>query len=155
MKQITIPKGAEDWLVRLIELKNRSTVTVKQIAEQENLPERSVQNVFSGHSKSPGVDLIRRIIHALGGSFAEVFAESGAVIGTQDIAKLQEENAALKACVEGLKLDLSVAEKRLAAVIAENELLKVKLEYEAKMANVHNLYAKLLRRYGEEEDEVW
>ena len=155
IKHIDIPEGAEEWLVNLIELKNRTDITLKQIAERENLAEKSVQNVFVGNSKSPGVDLVRRIIHALGGSWTEIFAESGAVIGAQDIAKLQEENAALKACIDGLKLDLSVAERRLAAVCAENEILKVKLDYESKMASIHDLYAKLLRKYSDEEDTLW
>ena len=70
------PQEAEQWLVSLIELKNKAELTVKQISEKENLAEKSVSNVFSGKSKSPSVDLIRRIIHALGGTWGEIFAES-------------------------------------------------------------------------------
>lgn len=72
-KQINIPEGAEQWLINLIELKNKTGITVKQIAEMENVAEKSVSNVFSNKSKSPSVNLIRRIIHALGGSWREIF----------------------------------------------------------------------------------
>ena len=76
------------------------------------MAEKSVLNVFTGKSKSPGVDLVRRIIHALGGSWAEIFAESGAVIGGQDLASLSEE------------VDVTSAERDLVA--AENAILKDK-----------------------------
>ena len=146
-KQICIPAGAEQWLINLIELKNRTEVTLRQIAEKENLPEKSVQNVFYGKAKNPGVDLVRRIVHALGGSWTEIFAETCAVIGSQDLASLQEEKAALNACIEGLKLDLEIANKKADALESENNLLKVKLEYEAKFSNLHDLYGKLLQRF--------
>lgn len=146
-KQISIPAGAEQWLINIIELKNRSDLTIRQIAEMENLPEKSVQNLLYGKSKNPGVDIVRRVIHALGGSWTEIFAESSAVIGSQDLASLQEENAALNACIEGLRLDLEVATKKADALESENNLLKVKLEYEAKISNLHDLYGKLLQRF--------
>ena len=68
-KPTPYPANAEQWLINLIDLKNKAEITVKQISEMENLAEKSVSNVFYGKSKNPGVDLIRRIIHALGGSW--------------------------------------------------------------------------------------
>ena len=61
-RQISIPDGAEQWLINLIELRNRTDMTFKQIAEKENLSEKSVSNVIFGKSKNPGVDLVRRIL---------------------------------------------------------------------------------------------
>lgn len=110
-RQISIPAGAEQWLINLIELKNRHPdISISQVAEKENLSEKSISNVFSGKSKNPGVDLIRRIIHALGGTWSEILGESGAVIGGQNLATLQaevdrltEENAMLREKVEALR----------------------------------------------------
>ena len=85
-KQISIPEGAEQWLINLIELKNRSDMTVKQIAEKADLAEKSVSNVFAGISKNPGVELIRRIMTTLGGHWSDIFDESGAVIGGKDLS---------------------------------------------------------------------
>lgn len=120
-KQISIPDGAEQWLINLIELKNRVDMSCKQIAEKENLSEKSVSNVFLGKAKSPGVDLIRRIIHALGGTWREIFGESDAVIGSQDLATLQAEVDRLT--VENDKLK---AEKD--ALTADNIILREKVE---------------------------
>lgn len=149
-KQISIPEGAEQWLINLIELKNRTGISTKQIAELENLAIKSVSNVFEGKAKSPGIDLIRRIIHALGGSWAEIFGESGAVIGGQGLASLQAEVDRLKSEVELLTTSLNMAnieisskEKMIAALESENKILNLKLEYEEKLVAVHNFYNKL------------
>ena len=96
-RQIGIPAGAEQWLINLIELKNRTEMSFKEIADKENTSEKSISNVFLGKSKNPGVDLIRKIIHALGGTWREIFGESDAVIAGQDLAHLQSEYDTLKA----------------------------------------------------------
>lgn len=150
-KQISIPNGAEQWLINVIELKNRRIdLSINQIAEKENLSEKSISNVFSGKSKNPGVDLVRRIIHALGGTWSEIFGESGAVIGGQDLAALQKEVDRLTEEVTLLsnKLDISnlentVLKDKVTALENENKLLCVKLEYEEKLVAVHNFYNKL------------
>lgn len=163
-KQTPYPIGAEQWLINLIDLKNKVEMTVKQISEKENLAEKSVSNVFLGKSKNPGVDLIRRIIHALGGSWREIFGESDAVIGGQDLATLQTEVDSLHTEVDRLQaevdrltsenelltsslnianLDLAVQKDKVLVLENENSILKLKLEYEEKLNAVHNFYNKL------------
>ena len=41
-RQISIPDGAEQWLINLIELKNRTDISVKQISEKENVAEKQI-----------------------------------------------------------------------------------------------------------------
>ena len=149
-KQISIPAGAEQWLINLIELKNRVDMPFEQIAEKENLSEKSVSNVFKGKSKNPGVDLVRRIIHALGGHWHEIFAESGAVIGGQDLATLQaevdrlsEELALIMSKLEISNIENGVLRDKVTALENENKLLRIKLEYEEKLNAVHSFYNKL------------
>lgn len=144
------PDGAEQWLINLIDLKNKAELTVKQISEMENLAEKSVSNVFCGKSKNPGVDLIRRIIHALGGSWREIFGESDAVIGSQDLATLQaevdrltQENELLTSALKIKDIDLTVAKEKICTLEAEIKVLDLKLEYEKKLNAVHNFYNKL------------
>ena len=120
-RQLCIPPDAEQWLINVIELYNKSDLTMKQIAEKENLAEKSISNVLLGKSKSPSVNLVRGIIHALGGSWREIFGESDAVIGSQDFASLQKEVDRLNDLVEQL-----TAEKE--ALTNENLLLKEKVE---------------------------
>ena len=140
----------ETWRKSLIELKNRAGLSVAQIAKAENLSEKSVNRVFTGEAKSPGVDLIRRIIHALGGSWSEIFAESGAVIGGQNLAMLQaevtrltEENADLSSRLNITTIELSVQKDKVSALENEIKILTLKLEYEEKLVAVHTFYNKI------------
>lgn len=149
-RQFSVPDGAEQWLVNLIELKNRTDISLKQIAEKENLSEKSVSNVFFGKSKNPGVDLVRRIIHALGGTWHEIFGESGAVIGGQDLVAMQaevdrltEEVAVLESKLDIASLELAVQKDKVVALENENKILCLKLEYEEKISSLHNYYMKL------------
>lgn len=149
-RQLSIPDGAEQWLINLIELKNRTDISLKQIAEMENLSEKSVSNVFLGKSKNPGVDLIRRIIHALGGSWREIFGESDAVIGSQDLVTLQtevdrltKENTLLVSSLNQANINLTTQKENMVALENEIKILRLKLEYEEKLVAVHNFYNKL------------
>lgn len=139
------------WLENLIELKKRTGMSPRQIAEKENLSEKSVSRVFSGESKNPGVDLVRRIIHALGGSWSEIFAESGAVIGSQDLATLQaeanrltEENAILAQNLNMANVDLAVQKDKVSALETEVELLKMKLIHKDEIISLHNHYGAVI-----------
>lgn len=150
-KQINIPDGAEQWLINLIELKNKTEMTVKQIAEKENVAEKSVSNVFSNKSKSPSVNLIRRIIHALGGSWREIFGETDAVIGNRDFVTLQTEvdrlteaNGMLTDTLNIAKLDLNAQKDKVTALEKEIEILNLKLSYQEKLLAVHSFYNKLI-----------
>ena len=146
-RQISIPSGAEQWLINLIEIYNRVGKSFKQIAEEQGLAEKSVSNVFLGKSKNPGVDLIRRILTSLGTQWREIFGESGAVIGGQDLATLQEEldqaNAALLA-LQSEFASLSEENTNLkvnnVTIQAENDLLKMKLEHKEEIIALHNRY---------------
>lgn len=149
-KQISIPNGAEQWLVNLIEWKNRTDKSFKQIAEEENLAEKSVSNVFLGKAKSPGVDLIRRIIHSLGATWSEIFGESGAVIGGQDLVTLQtevdrltKENDILTSSLNIANLDLAVQKDKVSALESENKMLNMQLKHKEEIIALHNYYNKL------------
>ena len=149
-RQTSIPEGAEQWLINLIELKNKVGKSSKQIADEENLAEKSVCNVFLGKVKNPGVDLIRRIIHSLGGHWSEIFGESGAVIGGQDLATLQsevdrltEEVALLTSALNLANTSLSDQKDKINTLETENKILSLKLEYDEKIIAVHDFYNKL------------
>lgn len=149
-RQTCTPTEQEQWLINLKELKTGTGMSSKQIADKENLSEKSVCRVFSGEAKNPGVDLIRRIIHALGGTWSEIFGESGAVIGGQDLVTLQTlvdnltgENSVLTSSLNIANLELTVLKEKISALENENKILCLKLEYEEKLNAVHNFYNKL------------
>jgi transcriptional regulator with XRE-family HTH domain len=149
-RQTSIATDQELWRVNLKELRSKTGMSNKQIADAENLSEKSVARVFSGEAKNPGVDLVRRIIHAMGGKWSEIFAESGAVIGSQDLATMQaevtrltEENAILTSSLNIANLDLAVQKDKVIALENENKILNLKLEYEQKINAVHDYYNKI------------
>lgn len=116
------------WLDNLKELRKKTGMTVKQIAEQTNLPERTVSRIFSGDTDAPRVDTLRRMVAVLGGSLDDLFAESGSVVANADLISLQDENERLRSEIARLK--------------AENELLGMKLEHKEELLAVHNYYLK-------------
>lgn len=145
-----VPEGQEIWRSHLRELKSRTGMHTNHIATKANLPEKTVRRVFSGEAKNPGVDIVRRIINALGGSWSEIFAESSAVIATDDYTELQERLAgALEELTDARNalniatVELAAQKDMMAALRAENQILSVKLEYTEKLVSVHNYYNKL------------
>lgn len=102
------------WLDNLKELKAKSKMSSKQIAEMTNLPERTVIRIFSGDTDNPYVDTLHRIVAVLGGSLDDVLADSKTVVGSKDLATLQEE-------IDRLKVERD-------ALLAENSALKAKID---------------------------
>lgn len=144
-----IPADKELWRIKLRELRSKTNKSYKTIAEEENTSEKSVARVFTGESKNPGVDLVRRIIHSLGGTWSDVFAESNAVIGVQDLAtsqaevtKLSDEVALLTSKLNILTIDNTMLKDKVTALENENKILALKLEYEEKIIAVHDFYNK-------------
>ena len=144
------PREFEPWLINLRALVTRSNLSPKQIAEKENMAERTVSRILAGETSSPGVEPVRKIVHACGGSWSEIFAESGAVIGGQDLVAMQAEIDRLREEVNRLTsslniatLDLAVQKDKVSALETENKLLCLKLEYEEKLNAVHSFYNKL------------
>lgn len=149
-RQISIPSGAEQWLINLIEIYNRAGKSFKQISEEQGLAEKSVSNVFLGKSKNPGVDLIRRILTSLGAQWREIFGESGAVIGGQDLATLQdqvdmltEENTTLKTEKDLAVAELEILRNKSALQESEIGLLKERLQHKDELLAVYNYFTKI------------
>ena len=143
--QICTSPNHEIWRNNLIELKNKVNMSCKQIADKENLSEKSVRRVFTGEAKNPGVDLIRRIIHVLGGTWSEIFADSNAVIGTQTSATLQEENDRLLAQLNLAITENNVLNNKVASLSSENDLLRMKLEHKEELLAVHKYYMGVIK----------
>ena len=109
------------WLINLKEFKAVKGLSVKQIAEMTNLPERTVNRVFSGDTENPTIDTLHRITSALDVSLDDIFADTNAVVGSKTLYKAEEEIKALTDEVESLKTSCAVYE-------AENTALKTSIE---------------------------
>lgn len=55
-----------DWFEKLRALKAASNMSMREIAAKSGIPEPTLEKIFSGATKSPGVNTIQSLVHALG-----------------------------------------------------------------------------------------
>lgn len=128
------------WLDKLKELKKAKGMSLKQIADTTNLPERTVTRIFSGDTDNPYVDTLHRIVSVLDGSLDDVLADSKAVVGSKNLAALQAEVDRLTAEVGLLAAENAMLKDKVGVFTTENELLRMKLEHKEEIISLHNYY---------------
>ena len=131
------------WLENLKELKKSKGMSSKQIAEKANLPERTVSRIFSGDTPNPYIDTLYHIVAVLDGSLDDVFADSKTVVGSKNLATLQEDFDRLNAEANILKAENAKLKDKVVTLTAENDLLRIKLEHKEEIIALHNYYIKL------------
>ena len=138
------------WLENIKELKKRTGMSTKQLAEKTNLPERTVTRILSGETDNPYMTTLIPIVNALGGSLNEIFADTSVVVATETVVELQENVVELQENVEVVtsEKDLLLAENKILqdkvqVLMQENELLKMKLLHKEELLAVHNYYTKI------------
>lgn len=130
------------WLDNLKELKKKTGMSVKQIAEATNLPERTVNRIFSGDTDNPYVDTLHRIVTVLGCSLDDILADTKVVLGTQNLATLQSNIATVTAERDLIITEVNILKDKVNALTAENELLKMQLMHKEELLALHNYYNK-------------
>lgn len=128
------------WLDNLKELKKAKGLSLKQIADMTNLPERTVTRIFSGETDNPYVDTLHRIVSVLDGSLDDVLADSKAVVGRANLADLQSKVDELSAEKAMLSAENAMLKDKVSALTAENDLLRIKLEHKEEIISLHNYY---------------
>ena len=129
------------WLDNLKELKAKSGMSSKRIAELTTLPERTVIRIFSGDTDNPYVDTLRRIVVVLGGSLDDIFAESKTVVGDKNLATLQGEVDKLttevdRLTVENIKLNAELKHKE--------EIIALHDYYKREIITLQNYYKTVI-----------
>lgn len=61
-----------DWLDRLRGLKDKTGLSIKAVAEISDVPEATLEKLFSGQTKNPGINTVRQVVHALGYSLNDI-----------------------------------------------------------------------------------
>jgi transcriptional regulator with XRE-family HTH domain len=130
------------WLDRLKELKKSKGMSAKQIADQTKLPERTVTRIFSGDTDNPYVDTLHRIVTVLGGSLDDILADTKVVVGDQNLVTLQENVDVVTAERDLITAENASLKSQVAALTAENELLRLKLAHKEEIIALHNYYNK-------------
>ena len=132
------------WLENIKELKKKTGMSVKQIAEKTSLPERTVNRIFSGDTANPYVDTLHRIVTALGGTLDDILADTKVVVGTENLATLQENLQAVHTEKERLIAENTILLNKVSVLNAENEILKMKLRHkEEELQAIYDYYHKL------------
>ncbi len=118
-------------------------MTVKQIAEKTNLPERTVTRIFAGDTDNPYVDTLHRIVTVLGGSLDDILADTKVVVGEKNLATLQENVDVITAERDLIIAENAMLKEKVTALTSENEILKMKLLHKEELLALHNYYNKL------------
>lgn len=139
---LTPRKDKNMWLDRLKELKKETGMSLNQIADATNLPDKTIDRIFSGKTTNPYVDTLHRIVSVLGGSLDDILADTKAVVGPEKLATLQENVDATTAELDVANAEIAVLKDKVANLTAENDILRIKLELKEEMLAIHNYYIR-------------
>lgn len=131
------------WLQNLKELKKLTGMSTKQIAEKTKLPERTVCRILSGETDHPYVDTLHIIVTALGYSLNDIFADTNAVVATESIVEVKETAEVAEAERDLIIAENAMLKDKVAALTAEIDILKVKLNHKDEIIALHNYYNKI------------
>lgn len=127
------------WLDNLKEIKKKSGMTTKQIAEKSRIPERTINRIFGGESDHPYADTLDIIVKAMGNyDLGDIFTDTNVVIATEAIVEVKETVEELEAEQDSLLSDKRELE---AALIAKD-------------TEIQNLRDELARRESQHKDEL-
>ena len=140
---MSLRKDINMWLDNLKELKKIKGMSIKQIAEKTNLPERTVTRIFSGDTDNPYVDTLHRIVTVLGGSLDDILADTKMVVGEHNLATLQERMDVVTAERDRILAENAILKDKADALTAENEMLKMEIRHKDEIIAIHNYYTKL------------
>ena len=132
------------WLENLKELKKKTGMSAKQIAEKTRLPERTINRILAGESDHPYADTLDLIVKALGYDLGDIFADTGVIVATTELVEIKESVDVVEA-----ERDLTLAENEMlkaknAALTTEVELLKKELQHKDELLALHNYYKSVI-----------
>ena len=131
------------WLDHLKDMKKKTGMSAKQIAEATNLPERTVTRIFSGDTDNPYVDTLRRIVAVLGGSLDDLFAESKIVVADTSMVALQADYDKLTKEAADIQAENVTLKDKIVTLEAELDRLRLTLEHKEEIIALHNYYNKI------------
>lgn len=139
------------WLDNLKELKKKTGMSSRHIAEKTNLPERTVNRIFSGETDNPYVDTLHRIVSVLGGSLDDILADTKVVVATESLVEIKESLEEVKDNANLMEAEcnfIKVENERLkvenANMATELRLLKMELQHKDELLALHNYYKSVI-----------
>ena len=143
------------WLDKLKELKKSSKMSSMQIADATGIPESTVKRIFSGDTYAPGIDKLRDIVYAMGGSLDDILDESDFHLPTPLAEALKTENMTLQNAVndltsENVRLKDENVRLKDETVFLKAELaeLRLKLEHKEEILKLQDEIIRLHKTYA-------
>ena len=103
------------WLDNLKELKKKTGMSTKQIADKARLPERTVARILSGETDHPRIDTIGLIADAMGATMRDIFADTNVIVATETLTEVKEV--------------AEIVEAERDEVATKNDMLEAKVNY--------------------------
>jgi transcriptional regulator with XRE-family HTH domain len=132
------------WLDNLKELKKKTGMTVKQIAEKSSLPERTINRILSGETDHPYADTLDIIVKALGYDLGDIFADTKVVVATDDLVEIKESVDVVEAERDLTIVENDMLKSKVAALTTEIELLKKEIQHKDELLALHNYYKSVI-----------
>jgi transcriptional regulator with XRE-family HTH domain len=133
----------------LRDLKKKSGMSNKYLAEQMHMSERTIGRIFAGKT-SLDIDQLRRLVLIMHGSADDILDLVELKVPVPEMEALQNENAALTAKIKELtdslallQAEIAIQKDKINALTAENDLVRLKLEHKEEIIALHNYYIKL------------
>lgn len=131
------------WLDNLKDLKKRTGMSSKQIAEKTKLPERTISRIFAGESDHPYADTLDLIVKAMGYDLGDVFSDTKVVIATDELVGIKEAVDVVEAERDLTLVENEMLKTKITALTTEIELLKKEIQHKDEIIALHNYYNKL------------
>lgn len=131
------------WLDNLKELKKKTGMSSKQIAEKTKLPERTISRIFAGESDHPYADTLDLIVKSMGYDLGDIFADTGVIVATTELVGIKEAVDVVEAERDLTLVENEMLKAKVAAMTTEIELLKKEIQHKDEIIALHNYYNKL------------
>lgn len=133
------------WLDNLKELKKKTGMSAKQIADKARLPERTVARILSGETDHPRIDTIGLIADAMGATMRDIFADTNVIVATETLSEVKEVAEIVEAERDEVATKNEMLEAKITALTMENELLKKDLLHKEELLFVHKQYLAIIK----------
>ena len=130
------------WLDNLKELKAKTKMSSKQIAELTNLPERTIVRIFSGDTDNPYVDTLHRIVTVMGGSLDDILTDTKVVVATEKLVEVKENAEAIEEERNRVQAENDMLKAQMSAYEKEIELLKKEIQHKEELLAVISYFLK-------------
>ena len=133
------------WLDNIKELKKKTGMSAKQIADKARLPERTVARILSGETDHPRIDTIGLIADAMGATMRDIFADTNVIVATETLTEVKEVAEIVEAERDEVATKNEMLEAKITALTMENELLKKDLLHKEELLFVHKQYLAIIK----------